>query len=285
MNRSGNFIQGRSVEELIRQQQAQRQSEIQQQQARERLYAEQREKARLQFLERNRVFEKIVPIGSPNSDASAAGGSRPAENTESYGSMTFNGVDQYVLLPSAQSTGWVPGTGDFTLEWFMKKQGPTAGGVFSLGTLGCTILTGGLCYVWPYGAQLAGTFSTSYYAETSWAHVAISRSGTTTKLFVEGILKSTKTLDTLSIDADDFFIGKYDPSSQWMSGNITNFRWTNSALYTGSSLVVPTSPLTNETETKLLLLGGNTDNPVIDSSGINTLINNGAGWDADTPFV
>ena len=72
---SGNFIQGRSVEDLIRHQQEQRQVEIEKQKAREKLYDEQREKARQKYLERNRIYERVAPLSSTNPSAGAAGGS------------------------------------------------------------------------------------------------------------------------------------------------------------------------------------------------------------------
>ena len=73
-------------------------------------------------------------------------------------------------------------------------------------------------------------------------------------------------------------------SPNWFAGKLTNFRWDNSAIYTGSSLVVPTSPLTATATTKLLLLGGSEANPVYDAAGYNDLVNNGSEWSADTPF-
>lgn len=223
----------------------------------------------------------------------------PPAGPESSGTIVFNGTDQYILAPNDQVVTWLPDTGDFTIEWFMKKE---AGGtsfprVFSLGfntgaTIGCSI-EGGTCYIWPYGNSLKGAMPAGYNNSTAWTHIAICRSGTDTKLFIDGVLKMTKTGDNRSIDDSinpgfDLNIGVDDPTSgsaNWWSGKLTNFRWNNSALYTGGYLDVPTAPLTKDANTKLLMLGGTVSNPVFDSTYVNSLENNGATWDADTPFV
>lgn len=215
------------------------------------------------------------------------------------GTITFNGTDQNVTALNSEVINWLPGTGDFTIEWFMKKGdgGSSYPRVFSLGfdqsaTIGCSI-EGGTCYIWPYGGDLSGPMPAGYNSGDDWAHIAISRSGTTTKLFIDGTLADTKLNDnrniTDSINAGfDLNIGVDDPESEganWWAGSLTNFRWDNSAIYAGSSLTVPTSPLTETATTKLLLLGGSINNPVSDATGTNNLVNNGSEWSVDTPFV
>ena len=215
------------------------------------------------------------------------------------GTITFNGSSQYVTAMNSDVVNWLPGTGDFTIEWFMKKGvgGTSFPRVFSLGfnttaTIGCSI-EGGTCYIWPYGNGLNGNMPAGYNDGSAWTHIAICRSGTTTKLFIDGTLAETKLNDnrdiTDSINAGfDLNMGVDDPeagSPNWFAGSLTNFRWDNSAIYTGSSFTVPTEPLTETATTKLLLLGGTLSNPVFDASGNNSLVNNGSEWSAETPFV
>jgi hypothetical protein len=194
----------------------------------------------------------------------------------------------------------LPGTNPFTIEFFIKKGigGAGAPRVFSLGfdtgaTIGISV-EGGYVYVWPYGSQLRGTLPASYNNGTAWMHVAISRdSAYNTRLYMNGELKATKASDNRSIDDSinpgfDLNVGVDNPdagSPNWWAGKLTNFRWDNSAIYTGASLDVPTSPLTKSATTKLLMLGGGSTNPVYDAVKLNTLENNGSVWDAETPFV
>lgn len=226
----------------------------------------------------------------------ASGGGAESAGT---GTIVFNGTNQYVQARNSDVVGWLPGTGPFTIEWFMKKGTGGAGAprVFSLGfdtgaTIGCSI-EGGKVYIWPYGGSLNGNYPASY-SSGNWMHVAICRDGSSdTRLYVDGVLKMTVTGDTRDINDSinpgfDLNMGVDNPSAgspNWWAGNFTNFRWVNSALYAGASLTVPTAPLTQVANTKLLLLGGSTNNPVKDATGINNLVNHGATWDADTPFA
>jgi len=215
------------------------------------------------------------------------------------GAVTFDGVSQYFTALNSEVVSWLPGTGDFTIEFFIKNGTQTVGAprVFSLGfdtgaTIGISI-EGGYVYVWPYGSSLRGSLPASYNNGTAWMHVAICRSGTTTKLYMNGTLKATKTGDTRNINDSinpgyDLNVGVDNPlamSPNWWAGKLTNFRWDNSAIYTSSSLVVPTAPLTATATTKLLMLGGGVSNPVYDAAKLNHLVNNGSVWDAETPFV
>lgn len=264
---------------------------------------EQQWKARLEEEEYLAIAEAVNARMSAQqaiqAGGAAAGGGSTSTGSESSGTIVFDGDTQYILAPNAQVVNWLPGTGDFTIEWFMKKGdgGTSFPRVFSLGfnttaTIGCSI-EGGTCYIWPYGNGLNGSMPAGYNDGSSWAHIAICRSGTTTKLFIDGTLAETKLNDNRDI-ADsinpgfDLNIGVDDPTSgsaNWWSGSLTNFRWNNSALYTGSSLTVPTEPLEADANTKLLMLGGTVSNPVFDSTYVNTLQNNGATWSSDTPFV
>ena len=214
------------------------------------------------------------------------------------GALTFNGTDQYFTALNSDVVNWLPGTGDFTIEFFIKAGigGSGAPRVFSLGNdTGATIgisVEGGYVYVWPYGSTLRGSLPTTYSVDGDWMHVAICRSGTTTKLYMDGVLKATKNSDNRSIDDTinpgfDLNVGVDDPlgNANFWAGSLTNFRWDNSAIYTGASLTVPTSPLSITATTKLLMLGGGSTNPVYDAAKLNNLVNYGAEWTADTPFV
>ena len=229
--------------------------------------------------------------GSASSAVAPGGGASFTVSPLGSGSTLFN--EAVIRVPNATVAAWLPGTGDFTIEWFMKNEGSVEGAVFSFGpntsgsTIGCTINSGAGIYVWPYGVELKGTLSAGYIAGTDWAHIAISRSGTTTKLFIDGVLAMTKLLDThdLALQLGNLIIGANSTAAgDYFSGKITNFRWDNSAIYTGSSLTVPTAPLTQTPTTKVLMLGGSALNPVQDATGINVLQNLGAVWNADTPF-
>ncbi len=98
--------------------------------------------------------------------------------------------------------------------------------------------------------------STYYYGNpkyssimNKWTHVAISRQGSSIRLFIDGILDSTFT-DSSSITANTLNIAGSSPS---YIGRLTNFRWiTGSALYS-SNFTVPNTHLSVVPNTVLLL--------------------------------
>ena len=255
--------------------------------------------AKRRFLIEQQNYNRVTGTGRPKSGGDPVS-TGPVSDIigGGTGALTFNGTDQYFTALNSDVVNWLPGTGDFTIEWFAKKGvgGSSFPRMFSLGfdttaTIGCSI-EGGTCYIWPYGGGLSGTMPAGYNNGSSWTHIAICRSGTTTKLFIDGTLKKTKTGDTRNINDSinpgfDLNVGVDNPSAgspNWWAGSLTNFRWDNSAIYTGASLTVPTSPLEATATTKLLMLGGGASNPVYDATQTNNLVNNGAEWTANTPF-
>ena len=242
-------------------------------------------------------LRKRRAAGSASSAVAPGGGASFTVSPLGSGSVEFNGTNQFIRVSNATVNNWLPGTGDFTIEWFMKKGANSPlESIFALGlndessTIGATIeSTGTTIYIWPYGIELTGTLPVGFTAGTDWVHIAICRSGTTTKLFIDGALAMTKLLDNNNIGplvnpGYNMNMGVDFGAGDWFSGKLTNFRWDNSAIYTGSSLTVPVAPLSQTPTTKVLMLGGSAANPVQDATGINTLQNLGAVWNADTPF-
>jgi hypothetical protein len=70
-------MSGKSIDDILRQQAAQRQAQIQQQQAQERALNEQRERQRQEHIQRQRMYEKLSNFNPSAAAASSAGGSRP----------------------------------------------------------------------------------------------------------------------------------------------------------------------------------------------------------------
>lgn len=93
---------GKSIEDIMRQQAAQRQAQIQQQQSQERAINEQRERARQDYLERSRMYEALSNI-SPAAAAAAAGGSRPASDQVI---PTINGHAEFILFKTSDLDNW-----------------------------------------------------------------------------------------------------------------------------------------------------------------------------------
>jgi hypothetical protein len=187
-------------------------------------------------------------------------------------------------------------SGDFTIEFFMNMAN-TDGfpRVYSFGAYpapnAISIEGGGsIIYFWGNGVPAIsgtpGSFGINLVG--SWNHIAIVGNGGLLYMYVNGYELSTGSWST-SIPSGGlpFTIGYGNEPSSYLNGYISNFRWTDSAVYTAPfSGSVPTSPLPALPDTKLLIFQG-TDitAELTDNSGNgHNATNAGANYSALNPF-
>jgi len=173
-----------------------------------------------------------------------AGAASTAATARSVG---FDGND-YLSLTGHADLGF--DTGDFTWEAWVRPTSYTSDAPIYL------VENGGF-FIYKNGNDLKvrakdGTtfITTSNLPDTGvWTHIAVTRSGTTLRLFLNGILDKSVTC-SYDFGGSQGYIGVGE-GSYW-NGDISNLRSiTGTALYT-SSFIPPTEPLTNVTNTKLL---------------------------------
>jgi hypothetical protein len=181
------------------------------------------------------------------------GASAPYSTSVTGGSAYFNGSSS---IAGPNSTQLDFSTNNFTIEfWLYYIGGEDVTGTFTGGTSGrCYQIfvngnqvrirltsTGG--QFWNYG--VAGTL-----APNTWNHVALCRSGSTFRTFLNGVAGDTTTnADPMNTYTGNIQIGR---SQYYVIGYIADYRIVNgTALYT-SAFTPPTSPLTAVTNTALL---------------------------------
>ena len=180
------------------------------------------------------------------------------------------------------STAWAVGTGDFTVEgWFYQVNNGNTNYLFSLGntnTFAVAIGNGGN----KLAGYMGGTRISNQGISTStsvWYHWAVTRSSGTYNTYFNGTRVDTLANSTNITDSSSTFFVGYDGvnSSSFWPGNITNFRFVKgTAVYTGATYVVPTSPLTPIAGTQLLLAAKTAATFTDDTSGTNkVVVNNG----------
>ena len=208
------------------------------------------------------------------------------------GSVEFDGSGDYLTVPSSSDLTF--GTGDFTVEMWVYADNFTnrntfydsrpSGAVNGM-VIGSEVSTGQLkVYMNPSSGSDQIVDSTDF-STGSWYHVAVTCDSTTVRLFVNGVLKDTGTGRDLS-NTDPVNIG-YKTSSlssyDYLDGKISNLRvLKGTALYT-SNFTVPTSALTNVTNTKLLCCQSS-NSATIAAVTPGTIVATGAVASSDDPF-
>jgi hypothetical protein len=166
-------------------------------------------------------------------------------------SMYFDGTGDYLTLPNLGGQ-FDFRTGDFTIElWVFASSGfSSLATVISKGPVGTVDNTS-----WTLQHNTAGSLSfygpssTLYFTTTStpwttgFAHIAICRSGSNTRLFVNGTQQGS-TYTTLQdfLAGNPLIVGSgyYDPANRTMTGYIDDLRISKYARYT-ANFTAPTS--------------------------------------------
>ena len=216
--------------------------------------------------------------------AARQGFNSPFASTESGSILVAKGND-YISVPYSANLSL---QGDFTVEtwfkldsvanWWQYICGKGATGVnhdFSIVFTNATTLA---CYSNAAATNL--TVTVPALQAGVWYHVAFVRSGSTNTFYLNGVSYGSNTMTISNTNVTNpFMIGRqsYNSSAAAMTGLISNFRITKSAVYSGSSFSVPTAPLTSITNCVLLLNAvstgvGSNNHTFIDSSTNNLAV-------------
>jgi hypothetical protein len=210
----------------------------------------------------------------------------PTVSTSGSGSIAFNGTNQYLTYPS--STNYAFGTGDFTVEMYIYRSNTSA--------LILDARSAAIAETW---AMYCNTTKLAWYTGpldvstpsdiplNSWAHIAVCRSGTTTRLFINGNLETSFTDITNYTTTSTLKVGVIAGlSSNFFSGNMSNIRITKGvALYT-ASFTPSAAPLSASASTGLLLntVSGSVFADATGNTTISSAVNS-PDWSQLSPFA
>ena len=193
-----------------------------------------------------------------------------------YGSTFFDGTGDYLTAPSSAAFGF--GTGDFTVEcWvntstintviFDTRTAGTDSGVFFIQST-----TGFIGY---FDTAVGSISGTSNVANGAWNHLAWTRSGTTFRMFVNGVQQYSGTNSGNFGTTRPAVIGSAYVPGSYFSGYISDLRFIKgTAVYT-ANFTPPTAPLTAVANTSLLTLQTNqpvSNSTFLDNSSLGNLI-------------
>jgi len=214
------------------------------------------------------------------------------------GSVTFNGTSQYLTLPAAPAT-LTFGTGEFTFECWCRLNSLTDGTIYDARTAATSVapyfymssgqpsfMVNNVAVLGGGGANPTRTLTTD-----TWYHLAISKSGSSTRMFVDGVQVGTTYTDTNTYLCGTPAIAHNSSGAGgtgFLSATFSNIRITKGVgVYTGN-FTVPMNPLDTTqssgtnivavtgTQTSLLLNTPNSASFLTDtSSGALTVTNVG----------
>ena len=176
------------------------------------------------------------------------------ENQFGNASLLLDGTNDRLELSGDYSQ-----SGDFTVEcWFYATSTSGTRCIFAIGNESAgrqfVNVQGSNLYTDEYGAggvDINGTGNG--VSANTWHHCALSRSGTTVSLYLDGTrVGSITSSDTIG-NSNNIYIGTLSDGAVDFVGNIDEFRVSTNARYTGASYTVPTSGFTNDANTQVLL--------------------------------
>jgi hypothetical protein len=179
--------------------------------------------------------------------------------------------------------------GDFTIEMFVNMAN-TDGfpRPYSFGTYpaaNAISLEAGTLYFWANNQNVMG----GNFAPTigNWNHIAVMGSGSNVYMFVDGNqIASAAYGGSISSQNLPLTIGYGNENNSGFNGKMSNFRWTDAALYPTEGFTKPNASLTDLADTVLLIFQGNNLNAQLtDNSGNNhNATNEGATYSELNPF-
>lgn len=175
------------------------------------------------------------------------------------GGAKFNGSNQYFNI--ADNTAFNFGTGDATVEFFFNSPGTANNypGIISsdnYNVAGSASIrfdnTGnkGKVFMYINGGGDPVITSTTTIAYNTWNHVAITRTGTSLKLYLNGVLDTTVAISAglgWYLSANGMYIGRgfgVDTTNAYYNGYISNVRLVKGVVVYTGNFTVPTTALT-----------------------------------------
>jgi hypothetical protein len=157
-------------------------------------------------------------------------------------SMSFDGTGDWLTVPNSVNLQF--GTGDFTVEfWAYVTGGSSYRGFVSKGSAstGWSIIINEFNY-WAFSSTATNYGGSVIVTNNSWTHIAFTRSGTTTKLFVNGTQAYSTTLSTDYNQTNQMVIGAGRDTTIPMTGYIDDLRITKGYARYTSTFTPPTTP-------------------------------------------
>lgn len=185
----------------------------------------------------------FTDASSNNFTVSVGGNAQVTTSDPKFGSgcLLVDGSGDYVSTPS--DTKFQIGTGDYTVEfWVYVNSGNSNNGVFTFGAtssgLALAVYSGG----WHLTFSGAGGDNMGTVTLSTWQHIAITRSGSSNRMFVNGTQIGATLTNATNLADNQLKIGYYYDPYYCLNGKIDEFRFTKGVARYTTNFTAPTAP-------------------------------------------
>jgi hypothetical protein len=162
-------------------------------------------------------------------------------------SMGFDGTGDWLVVPNRPELNI--GTGDFTLECWINRTATASGAgnadvVISKGTNNIVLSIAVNTSKFDFGQYGVASLCTSTTAisNNTWYHVAVTRSGTTVRMFIDGTQEASTTSSANFTSTTNMLIGAdVNNTNQRLNGYIQDLRITNGYARYTANFTAPTA--------------------------------------------
>lgn len=193
--------------------------------------------------------QTIVDSSQGNRTITAVGNAQISTSVKKFGtgSIYFDGTGDWLTTSGVAAFAF--GTGDFTIECWVNK--PSAGNGPIIDARGSSIAAPYAFYVdgsnYPYFYDGAVYTSTVAITNNQWNHIAVTRSGGTLRIFVNGVQGYSGTVNTNLTAGSTIYIGGQNfTSPATMTGYIDDLRITKGVARYTANFTPPTAAFPNQ---------------------------------------
>lgn len=183
---------------------------------------------------------------SSNAFAVTANGNAQITTTDpkfGTGALTLDGTGDFLTVASDAKFAF--GTGDFTVEcWVYVNSGNNNNGLFTFGGTSSGLAVAIISGEWRLTTAGAGGTTMGAVTTGAWQHLAVTRSGSSLRLFINGTQLGSTVTDSTNLTDNALKIGYYYSSSYAINAKLDEFRVTKGVARYTANFTPPTAPFT-----------------------------------------
>lgn len=156
------------------------------------------------------------------------------------GALTLDGNGDYLTLPA--DSAFQLGTGDFTVEcWVYVNPGNTNQGLFTFGGTSSGLAVAVLSGTWRLSTAGAGGDEMGSVVTEEWQHLAVCRSGTSLRMFINGTQLGSTLTNSTNLTDNQLKIGYYYSNFYAITAKVDEFRVTKGVARYTAAFTPPTA--------------------------------------------